>query len=133
MTRRKVPATPGGFAGTICMREGNGLPYVLVDNDGGHVVVSGWNHPIGTLWPTEDTEEFLQSAQVTIRNGGHVTISEDTCVGEISLEDGGYLTVTNVTLKINSTVHRKRRKWTGTVQDANGTIIWPSGMLLIIK
>ena len=124
---------PGGFAGTICMREGNGLPYVLVDNDGGHVVVGGWNHPIGALWPTEDTEEFLRSAQLTIRNGGHVTISEDTCVGEISLEDGGYLTVTNVTLKINSTVHRKRRKWTGTVQDSNGQIIWPSGMLLIVK
>ena len=130
---RNLNGLVGGFAGTICTREGNGLPYVLVDNDGGHVVVGGWNHPIGTLWPTEDTEEFLRSAQVTIRNGGHVTISEDTCVGEISLEDGGYLTVTNVTLKINSTVHRKRRKWTGTVQDANGTIIWPSGMLLIIK
>ena len=130
---RNLNGLVGGFAGTVCTREGDGLPYVLVDNDGGHVVVGGWNHPIGTLWPTEDTEEFLQSAQVTIRNGGHVTVSEDACIGEVSLEDGGYLTVTNVTLKINSTVHRKRRKWTGTVQDTNGQIIWPSGMLLIVK
>ena len=124
----------GGYAGTVYVQEGAQLGTVTIDNNGGHEVVVNQQTVIGADWPmADDTEQFRKGVRLVIRNGGHVTVLRDANAGDVSLEDGGFLTVTNVTLSIYRHDHKKRRGWTGTVQSANGAIVWKSGMLLLVK
>ena len=124
----------GGYAGTVYVQEGAQLGTVTIDNNGGHEVVVNQQTVIGADWPmADDTEQFRKGVRLVIRNGGHVTVLRDANAGDVSLEDGGFLTVTNVTLSVYRHDHKKRRGWTGTVQSANGAIVWKSGMLLLVK
>ena len=124
----------GGYAGTVYVQEGAQLGTVTIDNNGGHEVVVNQQTVIGADWPmADDTEQFRKGVRLVIRNGGHVTVLRDANAGDVSLEDGGFLTVTNVTLSIYRHDHKKRRGWTGTVQSANGAIVWKGGFLLLVK
>jgi len=131
----QLTTTPGGYAGTVYVQEGSGIGTVTVDNNGGHETVDKQVTVIGTDWPmADDSKQFQKNARYVIRNGGHVTVLGDSTVGDVALESGGYLTVTNVTLTVRRPDHKDRKGWTGTVQDTNGAIVWKvPGMVLMIR
>ena len=126
--------SPSGFAGSVCQKARTGRVIVTVDNNGGHRVVSGNNSLIGMDYLCNDRMAFMSGALVVVRNGGHLTVVSDAPAADVSVEDGGYLTVSDSTLTIKSLTHKNGKGWARAPQLlGSGEIVWKSGFMLMVK